>query len=317
MPAVGQSGTTETANNSVSVVNNNLRYKIVGTQLLKNFSKNEILQDIAQRIQDGRRLIIPIGLPQAGKSMFIASLIAYAFRRDQKQDNSCNFMHVFPQEVSGVKNITDALDNRTVLPTTTKDFITIIDLNMKSRYRDRIIKITLIDLSGEDIQSLVEGNINEQNKETIDKINHILAACIAKRAIFAVLTPVDERIQEIGQLSDFDTKEDTKMKAFIDKIRVENPGLYNLTKFLIVITKWDKLPKHISSTKFLQIHRNQLYLEYSSNSKSYGLIPYSVGNVVGETIMNIILQSPKNFWYTLYRWCTGKHVLPWWKRLFS
>lgn len=291
------------------------RYKYVGKNDLTRISENEILQDIALRIQDGRRLIIPIGLPNSGKSMFIASLIAYAFRRSEKEDNSCSFDHVIPKEFSGVKDITDALDGNSVLPSTRKNEFSVIDLNMKSRYRDKKIKVSLLDFAGEDIERLV--GIKPDDDGSARKIEKILAACIARKAIFAVISPVDVNLSEIGEVSDFDRKEDTEMKAFIDKIKRDNQKLYRQTKFLMILTKWDTLPNRISSVTFLKKHRNQLYNEYSSNSKSYGLIPYSVGNVVGDTIIDIILRSPKNFWYTLYRWCTGKHVLPWWKRIFS
>lgn len=291
------------------------RYKYVGKNDLTKISENEILQDIALRIQDGRRLIIPIGLPNSGKSMFIASLIAYAFRRSEKEDNSCSFDHVIPKEFSGVKDITDALDGNSVLPSTRKNEFSVIDINMKSKYRDRKIKVSLLDFAGEDIERLL--GIKPDDDGSAKKIEKILAACIARKAIFAVISPVDVNLSEIGEVSDFDRQEDTEMKAFIDKLKRDNQKLYRQTKILMILTKWDTLPSRINSVTFLKKHRNQLYNEYSSNSKSYGLIPYSVGNVVGDTIIDIVLRSPKNFWYTLYRWCTGKHVLPWWIRIFS
>ena len=291
------------------------RYKFVGKNYLDKITENEILQDIALRIQDGRRLIIPIGLPESGKSMFIASLIAYAFRRSEKEDNSCSFDHVIPKEFSGVKDITEALDGNSVLPSTGKNEFSIIDVNMKPRCRDRKIKVSLLDFAGEDIERLI--GLKPDDDGSAKKIEKILAACIARKAIFAVISPVDVNMSEIGEVSSFDTREDTEMKAFIDKIKRDNQRLYRQTKFLMILTKWDTLPSRISSETFLKKHRNQLYNEYSSNSKSYGLIPYSVGNVVGDTIIDIVLRSPKNFWYTLYRWCTGKHVLPWWKHIFS
>lgn len=314
MPNIQPNQVVETATSETQNVSKvSFKYKIVGNNLLTSFEENDILKDIALRIQHGRQLIIPIGLPQAGKSMFIASLIAYAFKRDIKDDNSCNFDHVFPKESSGVKLITDALDKKDVLPTTGANEITIIDLDMKSRYRKRPIKITLIDLAGEDIERLIGKRPDREG--TAKKIANILAACVAKKAIFAILTPVNNNTT-LGEITEFDNNEDNEMKSFISKLKSENPKLYNLTKFLFVITKWDILPHRIDSAKFLSIHRNQLYVEYSSSGK-YGLIPYSVGNVIGKTIIDVILHSPKNFWYTLYRWCTGKHVLPWWKRIFS
>lgn len=317
MPEVGSNTISDAGNGPViNVPNSNSRYKIIGSHFLDKLSESEILNDIAQRIRDGRRLIIPIGLPQAGKSMFIASLIAYAFKREAKEDNSCSFRHIEAREKTGIKFITDALDRNDVLPSTRPNEITIIDLDMKSRYRDKVIRITLIDFSGEDIKALI-GAQNTDNTATIDKINKILAACVARKAIFAVLSPVDEQMTEVGQVSQFDDDEDANMNAFINKIRAENRRLYSYTKFLIVLTKWDKLPQNVSAETYLKKHRNQLYNEYTSNSKSYGLIPYSVGNVVGNTIIDIVLRSPKRFWYTLYKWCTGRHVLPWWKRLFS
>ena len=276
----------------------------------------EILSDIALRIRDGRRLIIPIGLPQSGKSMFIASLIAYAFRRDNKEDNSCNFADVDERNESQVKDILEALDNNNVLPSTTADSMTIIDLNMQSSYRKKESKITLLDFAGEDVERLI-GIRTDDDQHSAEKIWQILAACIAQRAIFSILTPVDESMQQVGYVSEFDTREDTEMHSFISKLKTNSPKLFNKTKFLLIITKWDKIPTRVSPEKYLQLHRNILYNEYSGYSRSYGLIPYSVGDVVGSTIIRMVLRSPRNFWYTLYRWCTGKHVLPWWKRIFS
>ena len=147
----------ETTNTGVKIFppQTTFRYKYVGKNDLDKIPENEILQDIALRIQDGRRLIIPIGLPNSGKSMFIASLIAYSFRRNEKEDNSCSFDHVIPKEFSGVKDITEALDGHAVLPSTRKNEFSIIDVNMKSRYRDRKIKVSLLDFAGEDIERLI------------------------------------------------------------------------------------------------------------------------------------------------------------------
>lgn len=295
---------------------NNGRYRIVGTHLLSEFEESDILKDIGQRIRGGRRLIIPIGLPQSGKSMFIASLIAYAFRSNNSEDNSCNFSVIGDRNASDVDTIIDALDNSTVLPSTRPDEMTIIDLNMQSRYRRRPIRVTLIDFSGEDVERLI-GIRQDDDKNSAAKIMKILSACIAQRAIFAILSPIDEEMVELGQTSEFDNREDINMTSFINNLKNTSPKLYNMTKFLIILTKWDKLPNRVSPEKYLQKHRNSLYREYSGYSRSYGLIPYSVGDVVGSTIIRISLRSSKNFWYTLYRWCTGKHVLPWWKRLFS
>ncbi|MCQ2337892.1 MAG: hypothetical protein MJ001_03070 [Paludibacteraceae bacterium] len=294
---------------------NNGGYKIVGTHLLAEYKEDDILQDIGQRIRNGRRLIIPIGLPQSGKSMFIASLIAYAFGT-AKHERSCNFSVVGDWYASNVKTIIDALDKSTVLPTTTADYMTIIDIDMQSCYRGKSVEVTLIDFSGEDIERIV-GIRPDDDQKSAAKIMKILSACVARKAIFAILSPIDEKMVKIGVTSDFDAREDRNMTSFINNLKRTNPKLYNMTKFLIILTKWDKLPNSISPERYLQKHRNTLYSEYSGYKRSYGLIPYSVGDVVGKTIIQISLRSPKNFWYTLYRWCTGKHVLPWWKRLFS
>ncbi len=316
MPQIpGQNSGPQPSSGSKTSTNNS-RYKVVGNHLLSEFSNEEILKDIAQRISDGRRLIIPMGLPQSGKSMFIASLIAYAFRRDRKEDNSCNFAIPVERNVSGVDVVLDALDNNRVLPSTRPDEITITDIDMESRFRRKKIRISLLDFSGEDVERLTGKRVDD-SQHSAEKIKQILAACIAQRAIFAILTPVDEQIIEVGQESDFDRIENTEMLSLINILKTTNRRLYNNTKFLMIITKYDKLPSRVSPVKYLQLHRNGLYNEYSGYKRSYGLIPYSVGDVVGNTIIKMVLRSPRNFWYTLYRWCTGKHVLPWWKRLFA
>lgn len=288
------------------------QFNIVGTSLLDDYDINSVINDIAQRIQRGFRLIVPIGMPQAGKSMFIASLIAYAFRRTG--DNSCNFVNCSSNEDDGgVKAITDALDQRRVIPSTTAGFITIIDIEMTSRYRkNKKVRISLIDLAGEDIERLIGRRTDEDGRAA--KIMAILAACIARKAIFAIISPVEPGT-DLGYPSDIDTAEDSAMRAFIDKLKQENPRLFSYTKFLFIVTKWDQLPRNVNVERYLKVHRPQLYTEYK-NSGKHGLLPYTVGNVVAETIVSINMHSPKNFWYTLYRWCTGRHVLPWWKRIF-
>ncbi len=293
-----------------------VKYKFVGECDLSTIPEDEIFKDIAKRMQNKRRLIIPIGLPNSGKSMFIASLIAYAFRRAEKDDNSCNFEHVSDLELSGIQSIIDDLDNQKTLGSTHRSHFSIIDLDMISNYRkNKKIKVSLLDFAGEDILRLLGRMPDDQNVGY--KIGRILDACIVQKAIFAILTPVDENFTELGDVSEFDKNEDTIMKGFIDRVKSHNPKLYQKTKFLMVVTKSDKLSDKTATKVFLKEHRNQLYNEYSSNSKSYGLIRYSVGEVMGDTIMDIKLRSPKNFWYTLYRWCTGMHVLPWWIRIFS
>ncbi len=304
---------TEQQGSSKETTKAKYRYNIYGKKLLVDYTENQILQDIALRISHGRRLVIPIGLPQSGKSMFIASLIAYAFKRTIKDDDTCNFEHVIPKEESGVQLITDALDKRKTLPSTTGGEFNFIDLNMKSRYRRKEIKITLIDFSGEDIGRLI--GIDPDIENRAEKIEKILAACVAQKAIFAIITPV-EIGTTLGEVSHTDKKEAEEMKSFIDKLKNGNLKLYNNTKFIFVISKWDYLPERIDSEKYLKLHRTQLHSEFVSSGK-YCLIPFSVGHVVGETIIDIVLRSPKNFWYSLYRWNTGKYVLPWWKRLFS
>lgn len=332
MPVIPQNGTCDANNsivkNNVASANNNAAtmpnsaknelsiqgYRLIGEKGLDKYNVNDILVDIAKRIGQGRRLIIPIGLPQSGKSMFIASLLAYAFRRDIKQDNSCNFS-VYDRDKSGITEILNALDERKTVPSTHEGAFSIIDLDMESKYRERSIKVSLIDLSGEDIERVI-GDRPDMNGRA-EKIRQLMNGCIAQKAIFAIISPVDESILEVGTMSDFDRHEDNGMKKFIDKIKLGNPNLYRHTKFLMIVTKWDKITSRISPDKFLMHHRQQLYNEYSGNFKSYGLLPFSVGNVTAKTIMGVNLRSSKNFWYTLYRWCTGNHVLPWWKRLLS
>jgi hypothetical protein len=292
------------------------RYKIIGKRNLRELSNDEILMDIAQRQQDGRHIIIPIGLPQAGKSMFIASLLAYAFRSAHTE---CSFSDPYPQDISGVTDILNLLDKRKILLVTEANEVTFFDIDMTATYLKKTIKITLIDLAGEDFARLIgKEQISKdfpEQRATKNKIEYILAACIARKAIFAIVTPVEHGSLS-KQQSQMDRVEDRAMSSFISIMKEQNPRLYDLTKFLLVVSKWDLLPSGINVLHYLSSHRESLYNEVSANTK-YGRIPYSVGNVVGEVIMDVNLKSPQNFWFTLFRFCTGRQVLPWWKRLLN
>jgi hypothetical protein len=291
------------------------RYKIIGNTKLTNYTEKELLQDLSRRIDDGRHIIIPIGLPQAGKSMFIASLMAYAFRTNHSE---CNFSDMYAQQdISAIPAILKRLDDKDTVNATNANEITFADIDMTATHRKKSIKITLIDLAGEDIARLI-GSLpikSEEQKSTKEKIEKLLASCVAGKAIFGVVTPVDTSAN-LGQQSQVDRDESDAMKAFIDIIKAKNAKLYALTKFLVVVSKWDILPQRIYASKYLSIHRNSLFNEISGKAK-YGLIPYSVGDVVGDTVIRVNLRSPQNFWFTLFRFCTGIHVLPWWKRYFN
>ncbi len=281
-----------------------MNYQITGRVFLSDFKDtHEILADIARRVSDGRRLIVTIGLPQAGKSMFIASLIAFAF--GQQEDNACPFRSIGSQDENGVNEILRALSESKVLPQTNADELKIIDLNMESRYRNRVVKVSLIDFAGEDIERLLGYRAEEEGKNNVEKISSILQACVAQRSIFSIITPSNT----IGD-------EDNRLYEFISKLKENDRNLYQRVKFLFILSKWDEVVGANSPQKFLEKNRQNLYREFLRSGR-HGLLPFSVGNVVGQTIIRIDLESPKNFWYTLYRWSTGLHVLPWYKRWFS
>lgn len=288
------------------------RYDIVGQHNIEkeNLKEDEVLKAISNRIRDGRRLIIPIGLPQSGKSMFLASLMAFAFRAHH---NECNFSDLHPENVSAIPEILKRLDSYKVLTTTTTGDITFIDLDMKATYRKKTIKITLIDLAGEDVERIIGRKPQSQSSEIIKKI---IASCVAGKAIFAILTPVWQNtdLDNFSQ-QDEDKSESDGMKSFIDIVKANNPKLFTLAKFLLVVSKWDLLSKRIYPAKYLSIFRHSLFNEIQDKT-SYGLIPYSAGDVVGEIVIKPNLISPRNFWWSLYKMCNGEHILPWWKRLF-
>lgn len=289
------------------------KYKYVGTFSLIDNDINDILRDIEKRIRNKRRLVIPVGSSGTGKTMFIASLIAYAYRKDEKIDKSLNFSKEIPDNESGVESILKTLDTSKVLKSTTKGYCTIIDLNMMSTHRkmteENNVKITLVDFAGEDIESLM----NNQPNECSGKVLSILKSCIVQKAIWAMLTPVDEDMENDLERTDFDDEQDRAMINFINQVRTSNSKLFNGTKKLIIVNKWDKVSdEKMSCQKFLEKHRPSLFTEYLTNS--YSLLKYTIGNV-NEQIISIDLRAPKNFWFTLYKWCTGKSVIPWLKRI--
>lgn len=306
------------SNPSIEQINRDTeqKYRFVGNNKLSDIKDvNKLLVDLSYRMDEKHHyLVIPIGLPNSGKSMFIASLLAYAFRRSEN-DTSCSFREFFDRKVSGIGEILDALDQRATLPSTKQGEFTIIDIAMKTRHDEELV-ISILDFSGEDLKCVSRDIANMEKDRAMDivKIRTILDSCVTKPSIFALVTPVCTT----AQYREFDRAEDDAMIAFIDYVKEKNANLYDTTKFLMVVSKWDTLNGNVDARTFLSDHRQQLYAEYSihKNKKSYGLLTYSVGIVVSSTITQINLTYPQNFWHTLYYWCIGKHVLPFWKRKY-
>ena len=170
-------------------------YIICGQNKLTDFDLDVIIADIAKRSRNGRRLFVPIGTSQSGKSMFIASLLCY------KGVGSCE-IHALSGDKRN-KEIFDAITESVrkkgrTLSQTPEGMFTVIDVEMTVKKRGHA-KVTFIDFAGEDIERMLDKKAYDTEEESAKnqmaatkKIMSILkTACTKYRAFFPLLSPID------------------------------------------------------------------------------------------------------------------------------
>ncbi len=122
-------------------------------------------------------------------------------------------------------------DDQKAYPATTSGTIDIIGLDINPKKKLKPIKLAFVDLAGDDIQKITPDNLNEFD----DKIEGVLRGCETGTPIFCLITPY---APEKG-----DNAEDGLHSTFMNYVKVKLPNLYDVAKFIIIVTQWDKIPK--------------------------------------------------------------------------
>ncbi|NDV83909.1 hypothetical protein [Bacteroides sp. 51] len=291
---------------------------------LDTLGENEIINIFDEFIKEKRQIVIPIGFPAAGKSLFLSSLMYYAERNSDKKWNG-NSLSAYPFEQGNLSRDTmiKYFDDKAAYPVTASGTLDLIGINLKpSSNKLPELKLAFVDLAGEDLRNFRADKRNNLNP----KITAIFKACRLTKPIFCLITPYDSRLGH--------AEENSLFANFLSYISEDKNGfnpLYQQAKYIAVVSQWDKNinAKKEDAESYIKSHRPALHTEIEGRDKhQFAFGEYSVG-VLEDTrdrngqpvvlIRRIANDYPHNFWCSLYKLATNKSLdsKSWLAKLFG
>lgn len=290
------------------------------TNTLRNQSPSSIAKIFAyvSKKSPERVLIVPIGFPNAGKSMFLSSLVYHARKTDLlfTEESTEPFTYTKVLTDKWVKSLEDS---KWVSPTRVGD-ISLLGLklapswtngkydNKKNPYE---IKLALLDLAGEDIEKIKVSN----NHEFSDRIDAIFRGMnvFKTQTIFVLLTPYNNIGDEDND--EYHKNEDTLMYDFLKYMKEKEPEIHKNAQYLVLVSKWSECKNpEVEVPEFLKEYRPQLYNIINGSNVEYS--NYSVGNILNtkvngvlhSEIIDIEYKSPRKIWKKIYNYCTDRDL---------
>lgn len=277
----------------------------------------KIFANLSRKSPD-RVLVVPIGFPNAGKSMFLSSLIYHARKTELifTEESAEPFTHT---KVLTDKWVESLSDSKWVQPTRVGD-ISLLGLKLapawtQGKYDNKVnpyeIKLALLDLAGEDIEKIKVSN-NHELSERIDAIFKGMNV-FKTQTIFVLLTPYNNIGDEDNDV--FHKNEDTLMYDFLNYIKEKEPDIHKNAQYLVLVSKWsDCKNPEAEVPEYLKEYRPQLYNIINGSNVQYS--NYSVGNILNtkvngvlhSEIINIEYESPRKIWKKLYNYCTDRDL---------
>lgn len=263
--------------------------------------------------QEDRKVIIPFGFPNSGKSHFLASLIHY-MSSGPNINWSTNVLSQPPFHRGRIAydEMCRHYTNKKIYPRTQKDSIDIIGIDLFPSYRNNPPqKFAFVDLPGEDLENVkfTEGhNFPPYIKSVLDGLTY-------GKVIFVLISP-------FSSTSEYShSSEDELMFDFVNYLQTTMPLVFARSKFMLVISKWDLNPNKQNEDVegFIRSYRPRLYSKMRQIETAYG--PYSVGHILNTTDYdndgNLITLSqltqvnsmfPHRIIKAIYNLCTGKNI---------
>ncbi|NVO11914.1 MAG: hypothetical protein HXX16_18295 [Bacteroidales bacterium] len=294
---------------------------------LAKTDQRKIIEALSDLAQNRYQFVIPIGFPAAGKSLFLSSLFHYADRDIAKKWNADpkteDPFYYGNMSRNAMINFFDAKRAYAQTKSGTLDLIGMTLEPMNRNLPD--LDLTFIDLAGEDIQRIKTDKGGALSK-AIEGIFHALNQKNVE-PIFCLITPYKP--------SDGDNAENDLHKDFLSYLKEYHADLYSRSKFIILVTQWDKKPetKNLTVEEYIQNKRPALYTAQFGKKAKIFYREYSIGRVIeaeeidektGETRPSILINSidteyPAIFWNKLYLLATGRSLEPLgcWGKLFG
>ena len=298
-------------------------------------SKNAFLADltvhnVARVFTDFRKenrvLCIPIGFPQAGKSLLLSSLMYYA-RKGKHTLFRTNLINDFPFDKGrlAADQMVDYFNKSKIYQSTEKGSLDLIGINLQpSKEKLPSLNLAFLDLAGEDIKGIK----TSEGAVFTDKINAVFNGIKVDNSplIFILITPFEPPRKDGETLQNAHDREDSLHYDFLNYIKQNQPELLKNTKFFIVVSQWDKnLNEAQDIETFIREKRPSIYNYVKSSPVVWG--EYSIGKLLESKIDGVTIQEivriyddyPARFWKKLYSICTNRDLdeKSFWEKLFG
>lgn len=314
---------TELTNNTNSESQRSLRR----SGFLSELSVHEISREFVDFGRQKRVLVIPIGFPQAGKSLLISSLMYFAVRGAGTLFRT-NLKNEFPFDKGRqtAQDMIDFFNEGRLFKSTEEGSLDLIGIDITpTKAKLPPLNLAFLDLAGEDIKKI---RTNE-GASFSERINAVFNGIRIDNSplIFVLITPFDPPRKDNETIQNAHDREDGLHFEFLNYFRESQPQLLINSKFFVVVSQWDKNPNQGSKVEdFIREKRPSIY-NYVRNSRvvwgqySIGQILESRGdqNTVIQEIVRINRNYPDRFWKKLYEICTNKNLdhKNWWQKLFG
>lgn len=283
------------------------------SDFLSDIPLHDIARVFTNFTREKRILIIPIGFPQAGKSLLLSSLMYYARKGDDTMFRT-NVERNFPYDKGNlaVNDMVDFFSQGKLYDATQTGTLDLIGINITpSKSKLPELKLAFLDLAGEDIKSIK----TSEKGEFTDKINAVFNGLKIDNSpvIFTLITPYEPARMEKESLQNAHDREDALHYDFLNYIKQNQPQLLQNTKFFVIVSQWDKNPNENDSIEnYIKTFRPSIHNYVKDSNVIWG--NYSVGKLL-ETPMNGVIKQeivrinydyPSRFWKKLYHICTNK-----------
>jgi hypothetical protein len=312
---------------SIQSNNNNLNNQ---SNTQNDFLEDRNVQDIARIFanlsREKRILIVPIGFPQAGKSLLLSSLMYYA-RKGSDTMFRTNIEREYPYDKGNfaVNEMVDFFDKGKLYNPNAKGSIDLIGINLTpSKAKLPELKLAFLDLAGEDIKSIK----TSEKGEFTDKINAVFNGLKIDNSpvIFTLITPYEPaKLTNESQQNAHD-REDALHYDFLNYIKQNQPQILKNAKFFVIVSQWDRNPNEKDNVEnYIKTNRPSIYNYVKNSNVIWG--NYSVGKLLESNVNGVNMQEivrinydyPSRFWKKLYHICTNKTLdnKSWFNKLFG
>ncbi|MEP0264271.1 hypothetical protein [Dokdonia sp.] len=276
--------------------------------------------------KENRILIIPIGFPQAGKSLLLSSLMYYS-RKGEDTLFKTNLEDNFPFDKGriAVDEMIKYFNEGKLYEATAKNTLDLIGINLEpSKNNIPNLNLAFLDLAGEDIKKikLSEGlNFTEKISAVFNglKIDN-------SPVIFTLITPYRPALLDNETLQSAHDREDTLHYDFLNYIEMNQPHLLKSSKFFVIVSQWDNNPNENEKVEdYIAEKRPSIYNYVKNKNVVWG--EYSIGKLLESEINGLKIQEivrinrdyPARYWKKLYQICTGKELdkKTWLQKLFG